>query len=56
MFVEQKKQKIVELMNKLKDKNKQKFGSFLAKEFTDDDLRELTMENADKLLAFLTNI
>jgi hypothetical protein len=56
MFVEQKKQQIVMLMNQLKDKRREKFASFLATQFTDEDLKQLDHENADKLLAFLSDI
>jgi hypothetical protein len=56
MFVEQKKQQIVMLMDTLKDKKREKFAHFLATEFTDEDLQDLSHDNADKMLAFLANI
>jgi hypothetical protein len=56
MFVEQKKQQIEMLMSMLKGKKREKFRAFLVSDFTDEDLKQLTQSNADKLLAFLKSI
>lgn len=56
MIIQTKRQTIIEKMYKLKGKARTAFGQFLAKEFTDEDLLELSHENADKLLKFLENI
>jgi hypothetical protein len=53
MLIEQKKKTIVDKMNNLKGKDKSEFGQYLAKEFTDEELRDLNHENADKLLNYL---
>lgn len=56
MLIEQKKQKIVSLMNGLNTGKREKFAQFLATEFTDEDLMDLSHSNADKMLAFLAKI
>jgi hypothetical protein len=56
MLTQVKKQMIVDKMYKLNPKARSEFGKFLAKEFTDDDLRDLSQENADKLLQYLETI
>jgi hypothetical protein len=56
MHIEAKKQVIYQKMNELKGKPKDKFRELLTNDFTDDDLKELTHSNADKLLAFLASI
>lgn len=56
MLIEQKKQKIEMLMYLLKGKKREEFRDFLVSEFTDEDLRELTHANADKLLAFFGKV
>ena len=56
MLIQQKKNTIVDKMNNLKEKERTEFRQYLAREFTDEDLRELNHENADKLLKFLENI
>ena len=56
MLIEQKKQKIVSLMNELKPSKREKFAHFLATEFTDEDLMDLGHSSADKMLAFLAKV
>jgi hypothetical protein len=56
MLIEQKKQQIVTLMYLLKGKRREKFAHILASEYTDEDLKELTHANADKLLAFFGKV
>jgi hypothetical protein len=56
MLTETKKQEIIQLMEKLKGKKREKFSIFLATDFEDDDLRELTPTNADKLLKFIKSL
>jgi hypothetical protein len=53
MLTETKKQEIITIMKTLKGKKREKFGMFLASDFEDQDLRELTPTNADKLLKFI---
>ena len=56
MHIEVKKKMIENKMYSLKEKKRDKFRDFLVKEFTDEDLKELSHEHADKLLAFLASI
>jgi hypothetical protein len=56
MHIEVKKQTIYQKMHELKGAKREKFREFLVKDFTDEDLKELTHEHADKLLKFLANL
>jgi hypothetical protein len=56
MYIEAKKKLIEEKMYALKGAKREKFRDFLLKEFSDEDLKELTHSNADKLLAFLASL
>ena len=56
MLLIQKRQYIIDKMNTLKGKAKEKFGLFLAREFSDADLKELTPESADKLIEFINQL
>lgn len=56
MITEGKKQEIVRLMENLKDAKREKFAMFLASQFTDEDLRDLTPSSADKLLNFIKKL
>lgn len=56
MHIEAKKKQIEMLMYLLKGSKREKFRAFLVSEFTDEDLKELTHANADKLLAFLSKV
>lgn len=56
MLVEQKKKQIETLMYLLKGNKREKFREFLVNDFTDEDLKELTPTNADKLLAFFGKV
>lgn len=56
MILEQKKKQIEMLMYLLKGNKREKFRDFLVNEFTDEDLKELTHTNADKLLAFFGKV
>jgi hypothetical protein len=56
MLIEQKKKTIVDKMYSLKGKARNDFAKFLVTDFTDEELKDLTHENADKLLRFLESI
>lgn len=56
MHIEAKKKQIEMLMYLLKGSKREKFRAFLVSEFTDEDLKELTHTNADKLLAFFGKV
>ena len=56
MLLIQKREYIINKMHKLKGKAREKFGLFLAREFSDEDLKELTPENADKLIEFVDKL
>jgi len=56
MHIEMKRKLIEEKMYKLNEKKRDKFRDFLLNNFTDEDLKDLTLESADKLLAFLAKI
>jgi wobble nucleotide-excising tRNase len=56
MHIDIKKKLIEEKMYALKGAKREKFRNFLLKEFSDDDIKELTHTNADKILAFLARI
>jgi hypothetical protein len=56
MLIEQKKKTIADKMYSLKPKARAEFSKFLVKDFTDEDLKDLSHENADKLLKFLESI
>ena len=56
MLTEAKKQEIIRIMDTLKGAKREKFAMFLANDFTDDDLRDLTPSNADKLLTFIKKL
>ena len=53
MHIDTKRKLIEEKMYALKGAKREKFREFLVNNFTDDDLKELTHTNADKLLVFL---
>jgi hypothetical protein len=53
MHIDAKKKLIEEKMLSLSFNKREKFREFLVNDFTDDDLKELTHTNADKLLVFL---
>ena len=54
--IETKKKAIHEKMLSLSFKARDKFREILVKDFTDDDLKDLSHTNADKLLAFLATL
>jgi hypothetical protein len=56
MHIDIKKKSIEEKMHKLSFKARDKFREFLVSSFSDDDLKELSHINADKLLAFLARV
>jgi len=56
MHIEVKKKLIEQKMYKLSEKKRDKFRDFLLNNFTDEDLKDLNHESADKLLAFLEKI
>ncbi len=56
MFIEAKKRAIEEKMYSLSERKRDKFRDFLVENFTDEDLQNLTHEQADKMLAFLAKI
>jgi wobble nucleotide-excising tRNase len=56
MHIDIKKKLIEEKMYALKGAKREKFRNFLLKEFSDDDIKELTHTNADKILAFLARL
>ena len=56
MHIEIKKKQIHEKMLSLSFKERDKFREMLVKDFSDDDLKELTHTNADKLLTFLASV
>jgi hypothetical protein len=56
MHIEAKKKLIEEKMYVLKGTKREKFREFLVNDFTDEDLKELTHTNADKLLAFFGKV
>jgi hypothetical protein len=56
MHIDIKKKSIEEKMHKLSYKARDKFREFLVNDFNDDDLKELSHTNADKLLTFLASI
>ena len=56
MHIEVKKQLIYQKMYGLKGAKRDKFRELLVKDFTDEDLKELTHEHADKLLNFLAKL
>jgi len=56
MHIEVKKKTIEEKMKGLSSKSKDKFRSFLVSDFSDDDLKELSHTNADKMLTFLASL
>jgi hypothetical protein len=53
---EQKKKEIADKMYKLKAPERRKFASFLATDFSDDDLKELTDDNYNKMIKFLADL
>ena len=56
MHIEVKKKQIETMMYSLKGQKRERFRAFLVSDFTDEDLKELTHTNADKLLAFLSKL
>ena len=56
MFIETKRKAIEEKMYSLSERKRDKFRDFLVENFTDEDLQNLTHEQADKMLAFLAKI
>jgi hypothetical protein len=56
MHIDVKKKLIEEKMYALKGVKREKFRDFLLKEFSDDDLKDLSHTNADKLLTFLASL
>jgi hypothetical protein len=56
MHIDAKKKLIEEKMYALKGAKREKFRDFLLKEFSDDDIKELTHTNADKILIFLASL
>jgi hypothetical protein len=56
MHIEVKKQTIYQKMAELKGAKRDKFREFLVNDFTDEDFKDLTHSNADKLLAFLSSL
>jgi hypothetical protein len=56
MHIDIKKKTIEDKMHKLSFKARDKFREFLVNSFSDEDLKELTHSNADKLLAFLAKL
>jgi len=56
MHIDIKKKKIEEKMLSLSFTKREKFRDFLVNDFTDEDLKELTHVNADKLLAFFGKV
>jgi hypothetical protein len=56
MHIDIKRKLIEEKMYVLKGTKREKFREFLVNDFTDDDLKELTHTNADKLLAFFGKV
>jgi hypothetical protein len=56
MHIDIKKKLIEEKMYVLKGTKREKFREFLVNDFTDEDLKELTHTNADKLLAFFGKV
>jgi hypothetical protein len=56
MHIDAKKKLIEEKMYSLKGAKREKFRDFLLNEFSDDDIKELTHTNADKILAFLASL
>jgi hypothetical protein len=56
MHIEIKKKTIEEKMYALSFNKRDKFREYLVNSFTDDDLKDLTHTDADKLLAFLASV
>jgi wobble nucleotide-excising tRNase len=56
MHIDIKKKLIEEKMYALKGAKREKFRDFLLKEFSDDDLKDLSHTNADKILAFFAGL
>jgi outer membrane protein assembly factor BamE (lipoprotein component of BamABCDE complex) len=56
MHIDIKKKKIEEKMLSLSFNKRDKFREFLVNSFSDDDLKDLSHTNADKLLTFLASI
>lgn len=56
MITEQKRTEIISKMLLLKDKKRLEFRDFLVEKFNDDDLRDLTPNDADKILSFLSKL
>jgi hypothetical protein len=56
MHIDIKKKTIEEKMHKLSYKARDKFREFLVNSFSDDDLKDLSHTNADKLLTFLASL
>lgn len=56
MLAEQKKAEVISKMLLLKENKRLKFREFLVNSFTDDDVRDLSVESADKMLHFLSKL
>jgi hypothetical protein len=56
MHIEVKRQAIYQKMAELKGAKRDKFREFLVNDFNDDDFKDLSNSNADKLLAFLASL
>lgn len=56
VLIEQKKKAIEEKMYALTDKKREKFRDYLVSHFSDDDLRTMTSDTADKLLKYLNKL
>jgi hypothetical protein len=56
MHIEVKKKLIEEKMYALKGAKREKFREFLVSEFTDEDLKNITHSQADRLLVFLGRV
>jgi hypothetical protein len=56
MHIEVKRKLIEEKMYKLNERKREKFRDFLVSNFSDEDLQDLTHQQADIMLAFLANI